>query len=189
MSTAGRALLAAATFAVLGAALAAAYCASGDPAPDPPHLADPANASMVIQGKRVYLDHCASCHGRSLQGQPLWQLDDQFAGRRAPPHDETGHTWRHADEDLFQKTKFGRFAGEADKRVAAMPAFAAKLTDEQIVAALAFIKSHWPLRTRIAQALLNPGFAGLPPGVDTAEWRFPPNCSPMRRRTASSAAR
>jgi hypothetical protein len=70
-----------------------------------------------------------------------------------------------------------------------MPAFAAKLTDEQIVAALAFLKAHWPLRTRIAQALLNPGFAGLPPGVDTAEWRFPPNCSPMRRRTTSSAAR
>ena len=89
------------------------------------HFADPADVALGTSGKRVYADYCASCHGRNLEGQPLWQLDDKFAGRRAPAHDETGHTWQHGDEDLFHKTKFGRFTAEPADPVPAMPAFAA----------------------------------------------------------------
>jgi mono/diheme cytochrome c family protein len=65
------------------------------------HFADADNAALVAHGKSVYMGRCASCHGRNLQGQPLWQLKDEFAGRRAPAHDETGHTWQHRTKTSF----------------------------------------------------------------------------------------
>jgi mono/diheme cytochrome c family protein len=69
----------------------------------------------------------------------------------APPHDETGHTWHHADGQLFTITKQGVGAVvpgyESD-----MPAFGDSLTDAEIRAALAYIKSTWPERERAFQA-------------------------------------
>ena len=148
------------------------------------HFADATDVAVGTLGKRIYADYCASCHGRDLQGQPLWQLDDKFAGRRAPAHDETGHTWQHPDEDLFHKTKYGRFASEPTGPTLAMPAFAAILGDDQILAVLAFIKARWPLGLRVSQAMLNPGFAGMPSNANDVEWRLPPNCNALLRRQA-----
>ena len=92
-------------------------------APPPgPHLANADDLPAVTHGKQVYALRCASCHGRALQGQPLWQLLDENAGRRAPAQDETGHTWQHADEDIFQMIKQGRFPGAPAGRPY-MPAF------------------------------------------------------------------
>ena len=150
------------------------------------HFADAADAALVMLGKRVYAGYCASCHGRNLQGQPLWQLDDKFAGKRAPAHDETGHTWQHSDEDLFRKTKYGRFPAEPADPLPAMPAFAPVLDDQQVLAVLAFIKARWPLGLRVSQAMLNPGFAGMPADANNVEWRLPPNCDALRRRGTAS---
>jgi mono/diheme cytochrome c family protein len=63
----------------------------------------------------------------------------------APPHDESGHTWHHTDTVLFGITKEGLVPGKyaPPDYVSDMPAFAGKLTDAEIWAALAFIKSHW----------------------------------------------
>jgi mono/diheme cytochrome c family protein len=65
----------------------------------------------------------------------------------APPHDASGHTWHHKDSDLFTITKRGVEAivpgYESD-----MPPFEAVLTDEEIEAVLAYIKSTWPQRER-----------------------------------------
>ena len=153
------------------------------------HFADASDVALASLGKRVYGDYCGSCHGRNLQGQALWQLDDKFAGRRAPAHDETGHTWQHADEDLFHKTKFGRFAVEPADPVPAMPAFAAILDDQQVLAVLAFIKARWPLGLRVSQAMLNPGFAGMPTDANDVEWRLPPNCNVLLRRQGTPSLR
>ncbi|MBV8574924.1 MAG: cytochrome c, partial [Acetobacteraceae bacterium] len=142
----------------------------------PRHFADASDVEIVMRGKLIYAGRCASCHGRYLQGQPLWQLADQYAGRRAPAHDETGHTWQHPDEDLFEMTKYGRFASAPAGSKSYMPAFRYELSDRDILAALAFIKGRWPLGLRVAQAMLNPGHAGMPPGALKADWRFPPAC-------------
>ena len=120
---------------------------------------------------------CSSCHGRRLQGQALWQVMDQYAGRRAPPQDATGHTWQHADEALFHMTKFGRFPASPPHRPSYMPAFAGRLTDREILAVLAFIKSGWPVGIRASQAMLNPGQEGMPKGAGDTSWTLPPNCS------------
>jgi len=136
----------------------------------------------LMHGRRIYSSHCASCHGRYLQGQPLWQLVDDYAGRRAPAHDETGHTWQHSDEDIFDMTKYGRFASAPPRRISYMPAFSDQLSDRDILAVMAFIKARWPLGLRVAQAMLNPGHAGMPAGADKLEWKFPPTCKAVLRQ-------
>ncbi len=142
-----------------------------------PHFADADDAALVTAGKPVYLRHCAGCHGRHLQGQALWQVHDQYAGRRAPAHDSSGHTWQHSDEDLFAMVKEGRFESEGLAGASSMPAFGGALSDRDILAATAFIKAGWPVGLRVAQAVLNPGLAGMPRQAAAADWRLPPNCN------------
>jgi mono/diheme cytochrome c family protein len=151
------------------------------------HFADADDAAVVKRGKVIYIGRCASCHGRNLQGQPLWQLTDEFAGRRAPAHDETGHTWQHSDEDLFYMTKYGSFPSPAAGVSSYMPAFGNVLDDRDIVAVMAFIKARWPIALRVSQAMLNPGRAGMPQRADQADWRFPLySCSAARRQDADA---
>jgi S-disulfanyl-L-cysteine oxidoreductase SoxD len=146
------------------------------------HLADANNAAVVKEGKQLYARACASCHGRRLQGQLLWQVRDQYAGRRAPAHDQTGHTWQHSDEELFYITKFGRFSTTPPAAESHMPAYEQSLSDDQILATIAYIKATWPLGLRVSQALLNPGYAGMPENAATVEWRLPPTCQAALQR-------
>ena len=148
----------------------------------PVHFANADNPVLVERGRLVYRDSCASCHGRNLQGQPLWQLLDRYAGRRAPAHDATGHTWQHSDEDLFHMTALGRFAATSPREVSYMPAFGGGMKDSDILAVLAFIKSRWPTGLRVSQAMLHPGFAGMPADAGTTDWTLPPNCKATVRR-------
>lgn len=113
---------------------------------------DPDDPVLVSQGAAVYRDYCAACHGQDLEGQPNWQKRDASGRLPAPPHDETGHTWHHPDDVLFDIVKYGisRFAPpgyESD-----MPAFDGVLSDTEIRAVLSYIKSTWPERLRTRQA-------------------------------------
>jgi S-disulfanyl-L-cysteine oxidoreductase SoxD len=127
--------------AVLAGVLAG--CDSSAPGEDP--RADPRNAARVAAGAKVYAAQCASCHGAKLEGQPDWR--NRLANGRlpAPPHDESGHTWHHPDDVLFGITKHGLVPGKyAPKDYQSdMPAFAGKLSDDEIWAVLAYIKSWW----------------------------------------------
>jgi mono/diheme cytochrome c family protein len=69
----------------------------------------------------------------------------------APPHDDTGHTWHHSDRQLFTITKRG-VSAIVPGYDSNMPAFEGVLTDAEIVAVLAYIKSTWPERERSFQA-------------------------------------
>lgn len=179
---------------LLGCAVAALLAASAVAAalalraPDAPrvHFADAENNAAVLEGKKLYASHCAGCHGRKLQGQLLWQVRDEFAGRRAPAHDQTGHTWQHADEDLFAMIKFGRFATTPAAVKSYMPAYAQNLSDDQILATIAYIKATWPLGLRVSQALLNPDYAGMPRNADTVQWRLPPTCQAALQRAGTA---
>jgi mono/diheme cytochrome c family protein len=61
----------------------------------------------------------------------------------APPHDESGHTWHHPDDMLFDITKHGIARYAPPGYQSDMPAFGGVLSDDEIRAVLAFIKSHW----------------------------------------------
>jgi S-disulfanyl-L-cysteine oxidoreductase SoxD len=119
--------------------------------------ADPGNPEQVARGKAVYAQHCAACHGPRLEGQPNWQ-DKLPTGRMpAPPHDASGHTWHHPDSILFGITKQGLVPGKyaPPNYQSDMPAFEGQLSDEEIWAVLAYIKSSWPENIRAAQAEVN----------------------------------
>jgi mono/diheme cytochrome c family protein len=109
--------------------------------------ADPRDAKLVALGARVYAEHCASCHGAKLEGQPDWRKRLPNGRLPAPPHDESGHTWHHSDRVLFEITKYGLVPPHAPKDYESdMPAFGGKLSDEEIRAVLAYIQSHWTSR-------------------------------------------
>lgn len=152
------------------------------------HFADADDVVKVTAGKALYARWCSGCHGRKLQGQPLWQLQDQYAGRRAPAHDQTGHTWTHSDDDLFLMTRDGRFPSTDPEAPSYMPAFHDFLGNEQIIAVIAYIKASWPVGLRISQALLNPGNAGMPAlSAADADWTLPPTCSISTQRWRASS--
>jgi len=114
--------------------------------------ADPANAQLVAVGSEIYGEHCAVCHGGNLEGQPNWRSRRPDGRLPAPPHDKTGHTWHHPDWVLFEVTKRGVEAFGVRDYESDMPAFDGVLTDEQIWAVLAYIKSRWPAEIQEAQA-------------------------------------
>ena len=142
-----------------------------------PHFADADNLQSVRAGRELYRERCARCHGRRLEGQALWRLQDRFAHQRAPAHDETGHTWAHSDEELFRITRSGRLPNMPEDATSYMPAFAQILRDDEILQVIAYIKARWSKGIRISQATLNPGYAGMPVGAEGLEWTLPPNCS------------
>ena len=114
------------------------------------------SANSANSGKTLYMQHCASCHGPNLEGQPNWR--NRMANGRlpAPPHDETGHTWHHPDKVLFGIVKFGVVPPYApDNYQSDMPAFRDKLSDEQINAILNYIKGTWPKDIQDQQRQIN----------------------------------
>ena len=120
------------------------------------HRTDPEDLRVVALGKSIYRTHCAACHGAKLEGQPNWRNRKPDGKLPAPPHDETGHTWHHADEHLFRLTRFGVKPPLAPEGYQSdMPAFDGVLTDAQIWAVLAFIKSTWPIDIRDRQERIN----------------------------------
>ena len=126
--------------------LLAACSEAGAPGGDDPR-ADPRDAARLALGAKVYAQHCSSCHGAKLEGQPNWRARGPNGRLPAPPHDESGHTWHHPDRVLFAISKNGLVPPYAPKDYESdMPAFGGKLSDEEIWAVLAYIKSHWRSR-------------------------------------------
>lgn len=104
-----------------------------------------------LDGRTLYLDNCAACHGVELEGQPDWMARLSNGRLPAPPHNETGHTWHHSDAQLFRIVKEG-LASIAPGYETDMPAFGATMTDTEITAVLDYIKSTSPDRVRESQA-------------------------------------
>lgn len=101
----------------------------------------------------MYAQHCASCHGVRLEGQDNWRERLPSGRFPAPPHDASGHTWHHPDAVLFGITKHGLVPGKyaPPSYQSDMPAFGSVLSDEDLWAVLAYIKSSWPSDIRKAQ--------------------------------------
>jgi len=114
--------------------------------------ADASSTELVALGQQVYAKQCASCHGANLEGEKDWRSRKPDGGLRAPPHDASGHTWHHPDELLFRLTKFGGAAAAPAGFKSNMPAFKDTLSDREVWAVLAYIKSRWPKQIRERRA-------------------------------------
>lgn len=108
---------------------------------------------LVAMGEGVYNSYCAACHGFELEGQLDWKQPFADGSFKAPPHDETGHTWHHDDAYLVESIKLGGARLAPTIGVSAMPAYDEILTDQQISAVLAYIKSQWPAEILEAQSI------------------------------------
>lgn len=86
--------------------------------------------SRIEAGTALYSANCASCHGIPGLSRPSIPT--------APPHDESGHTWHHADRALFEWTL------DRPPLAQIMPAFRDVLSEDEILNILAYIKSTWP---------------------------------------------
>lgn len=113
--------------------------------------------AVVASGEKVYQAQCAVCHGAELQGQVAdWRTRDANGLLPAPPHDATGHTWHHADDQLFEITKFGPGVVIGDESYRSnMPAYKDILSDSEIIAVLSYIKHSWPDDERSWQEQVN----------------------------------
>ena len=141
------------------------------------HFANADDPGLVIRGKQVYAAQCASCHGRSLQGQPLWRTADEDRPLRAPALNETGSDWMRSDKELFAMVTDGHWPSVVPDPRSRMPAFGPVMAQGDILAVVAFIKARWPVSLRVAQSALNPGGVGKPQNLSD-DWRFPPICMP-----------
>ncbi|SLN10907.1 Cytochrome c6 [Falsiruegeria litorea R37] len=110
----------------------------------------------LANGQDLYAEQCSSCHGANLEGQPDWQTPDDNGILPAPPHDESGHTWHHDNQLLFEYTQLGGEAALAVRGVtgfeSGMPGFGDALTDDDIWDILAYIVSTWSVRVQEIQA-------------------------------------
>ncbi len=105
---------------------------------------DVRDPAQVSRGRVVYEQRCAVCHGQRLEGQPNWRARLPNGRLPAPPHDDTGHSWHHPDEVLFAIVKNGLVPPYAPAGYESdMFAFGQVLSDEDILAVLAYIESHW----------------------------------------------
>jgi len=94
---------------------------------------------QVTQGKAIFKQNCASCHGQNAEATFNWKQTDANGKYPPPPLNGTGHAWHH-DLDLLKRTI--REGGQ--KLGGVMPPFESKLGAGEIELAIAYFQSKWP---------------------------------------------
>jgi mono/diheme cytochrome c family protein len=102
------------------------------------------DAARVANGRRIYAETCAACHGAQLEGQPDWRERAAKGRLPAPPHDPNGHTWHHPDEQLLAIVTYGTEAVVGGDYRSDMIGFGDILSKAEILDVMAYIKSTWP---------------------------------------------
>ncbi len=111
----------------------------------------PYDPAVVSRGQELFAANCATCHGAGGEGQPNWHITKADGTLPPPPLNGDGHTWHHGDGLLyrvvskggqeFEDPRFGSFKS-------AMPAFGDRLSHDEIVAVLTYVKSLWGDKTK-----------------------------------------
>ena len=106
---------------------------------------------MLPLAHTIYNEIGESRRGANLEAHPDWKPRKPTGLLPAPPHDASGHTWHHSDEQLFAITKFGTAALVGKDYESDMIGFGDSLGDDEIRAVLDYIKSTWPDREAARQ--------------------------------------
>jgi mono/diheme cytochrome c family protein len=99
-------------------------------------------------GRSIYVAQCAACHGARGEGQPQWQRLSAAGEMPAPPHDRSGHTWKHSDVMLYRIVADGwRDPFNKTDRLT-MPPFGDTLSPAEIRDVLDYLKMRWTPQQR-----------------------------------------
>ena len=101
------------------------------------------DAEQILLGKTVYQNNCSSCHKVNLAGVTQWKIRNDTGNLPAPPLNGNGHAWHHHDKMLFKIIKYGT-GSFVENYKGNMKAYKDKLSDEEIIAVIAYMKSFWP---------------------------------------------
>ncbi len=116
--------------------------ASAGMIPDRPLKAE-LEVTPIEQGRKIYRQQCAACHGLNGEGKQEWKRPNKQGELPAPPHNHTGHTWRHSNTMLFNMIQDGwRDPFNKTGRLT-MPAFRNVLSPGEIRAVIEYLKSLW----------------------------------------------
>ncbi|MBT8433943.1 MAG: thioredoxin fold domain-containing protein [Gammaproteobacteria bacterium] len=94
---------------------------------------------QVTKGEQLFLQNCASCHGRNAESTPDWKKTDANGNYPPPPLNGTAHAWHH-DLALLRRTI--REGGA--KLGGQMPGFESRLSTAEIDSVIAYFQSRWP---------------------------------------------
>lgn len=101
------------------------------------------DSDEIRAGRQIYEAQCVSCHGVRGEGMPKWEDPNAEGELPAPPHDPSGHTWKHADGMLYRMIKDGwRDPFNKTQRLT-MPAFGQVLSPPEIRAVIEYLKTLW----------------------------------------------
>lgn len=95
-------------------------------------------------GQLVYATRCVGCHGEALQGEPGWPQPRPDGTLPSPPLSGGSAITHQSDQAIFLVIQRGGHASMGSDQTSGMPAFAGGLTDADIWATIAYIKSTWP---------------------------------------------
>jgi len=93
---------------------------------------------QVEAGAALYAQHCASCHKPNAEGTSDWKTRDANGRLPPPPLNGSAHAWHHPLDVL--RTAVERGGAPVG---GSMPAFADRLSPQEVDAILAWVQSHW----------------------------------------------
>ena len=96
------------------------------------------NQDIVDYGDSLFQQNCAVCHGVNAEGTKEWKKTDANGNYPPPPLDGSAHAWHHSIPQLVRSIKEGGI-----KLGGVMPAFGDKLSNEEVLAMIAFFQSKW----------------------------------------------
>ena len=117
----------------------------------PDSLSATATPEQIALGEQLYSENCLSCHGAKAIGEnPAQSRGGQKADGSylSPALNGKGHAWHHPNEMLFSTVKDGSIAKDSPMR-----GFKDKLSDDDIVAVLHYVKSLWPDEIQVRHAM------------------------------------
>jgi len=94
---------------------------------------------VVELGNQLFQQHCAACHGSEAEGTKNWKQPDANGNYPPPPLNGSAHAWHHPLPQLARSIKEGGI-----KLGGVMPPFGDRLSNPEILAAIAYFQSKWP---------------------------------------------
>src|SRR3989338_2633697 len=91
----------------------------------------------ILQGARVYQEHCAQCHGPDAQGHPDWQNPKVAA---APPLNGSGNDWKRTKAELVEVV----LNGVKRDGVPVMPSWKGRVNEQEVEDVITWFQALWP---------------------------------------------